>query len=164
MQALGCLAGSQDAPAERDLKLALRAMASGILLDAILPAGAVAGVLTLAGAAGASGAAGVGVDTAAPPPLLLPPMAAFNAATFANPILVAASSGVSQVMLVPTLLTSGSAKHLRLPAHPLAMNLPFAHWANPPLMQALGCLAGSQEEPAERLLKLLFSLMASGML
>lgn len=127
----------------------------------MLPAGAAATAAAAVGAVGAvAGAELTGAVTATAAP---PPIAAFNAATLANPILVAASSGVSQVTLVPTLLTSGSAKHRRVPQVP-TMNLPPTHWENPPLTQALGSLAGSQGELAERLLKLLFRLMASGML
>lgn len=81
------------------------------------------------------------------------------------PILRAASSAVSQVILVPTLLTNGSAKHFRSPAQSLRKKLPVErHCANFPPIQAFGCLVSSHGELAERFLKLWFKAIASGML
>ena len=51
-------------------------------------------------------------------------------------------------MLVPALLTSGSAKHLVPPAHGVTANLPPTHCANPPSTHA--CLPSAHEESALR--------------
>lgn len=130
----------------------------------VAEAGGLAGGVTVAeagglAAVGVTAATGAGVAAAAPLPI-----AAFNSATLANPILAAASVGLSQVTLVPILLTNGSAKHLRSPLQALTMNFPLTHCAKLPLIQAFGCLFWSQVEVLERPLKLLFRLMASGML
>lgn len=124
-----------------------------------LAGGVVAAEAGGSAAVGVTAATGAGVAAAAPLPI-----AAFNSATLANPILAAASAGVSQVTLVPTLLTNGSAKHSRLLLQGVIANFPPEHSARFPSIQAFGCILASQVENSERPLKLLFRLMAIGML
>ena len=57
--------------------------------------------------------------------------------------------------LVPAELTKGRAKHWRPPAQGKVTNLPFAHCANAPLMQAFSPLV--HDEDADRVWNLRFN-------